>query len=239
MADENARLNDSIDRALEAARLADDAAQEFETLTAAQTAFVTRVEASSKRLGIIALGALVGSALTLGVAGLIYSRSVQNLYEASSLQAEATALLLDQTIALEQIVKDANTFRTNTQQQIDLIDQSLLALKETVIQEISAFAAESASVQPQFATSVTESVSGLIAETEDRLSTAIMEHELAIIEQIATLSVDEAAGLSVAATLAEIKTMLEANRTRTTSRSTQSSSRSTTRSSEPNPFSLN
>ena len=128
-ADTDDRTTDGIRRALEAAEVANDAAQELADLSAAHRAFAEAVIKGQRRNTMIASGALAGSVLAVALGGLVYFRSVADLRMAAAVQAEAAALLVEE-------VKQIDGIGDTVEAQQATMRADLLALLEQVKDEI-------------------------------------------------------------------------------------------------------
>lgn len=123
------RTSEGIRRALEAAEVANDAAQELADLSAAHRAFAEAVIKGQRRNTMIASGALAGSVLAVALGGLVYFRSVADLRMAAAVQSEAAALLVAE-------VKQIDGIGDTVEAQQTAMRDELLALLEKVKDEI-------------------------------------------------------------------------------------------------------
>ena len=165
---------EGIRRALEAAEVANDAAQELADLSAAHRAFAEAVIRGQRRNTMIASGALVGSVLALALGGLVYFRSVADLRMAAGVQAEAAALLVGE-------VKQIDGVSDAVEAQQKAMEAELLALLEQVKDEIRIAGAEALKlpemepVGPEIAETVRAGVKEDIDAAKTELMTALAE----------------------------------------------------------------
>lgn len=164
------RTNEGIRRALEAAEMANDAAQELADLSAAHRAFAEAVIKGQRRNTMIASGALAGSVLALTLGGLVYFRSVADLRMAAAVQSEAAALLVAE-------VKQIDGIGDTVEAQQTAMRSELLALLEQVKDEIRIAGAdalklpETGQMDAQMAEAIRASVKGDM----DALHSEVME----------------------------------------------------------------
>lgn len=109
MTDDGPTLDDALRRALDAAELANDAAEDLARLGRGQVEFANRVTAAHKRTTAIATGAALGALVSLGLASLVYFRSVGDLHEAAGLQAETARLMAEEIAALRKTREETGT----------------------------------------------------------------------------------------------------------------------------------
>ncbi|WP_194097003.1 hypothetical protein [Marivivens aquimaris] len=182
------QLTDSINRALESARLADDAAQDIETIKKAHDAFVVKVQQSQKKLGAMAIGALVGGLLATTIAGLIYFRSVNDLRENAELQAEALAAIVAQTAALQEVVTQAGNqqgaMQTVLTSHIDEATERLSAEMALMATQAPVPEPEEAGTDdnmvPQMMSGVNDTITAKIDEVHEDLLGAITDLDLSL-----------------------------------------------------------
>lgn len=182
------QLTDSINRALESARLADDAAQDIETIKKAHDAFVVKVQQSQKKLGAMAIGALVGGLLATTIAGLIYFRSVNDLRENAELQAEALAAIVAQTAALQEVVTQAGNqqgaMQTVLTSHIDEATERLSAEMALMATQAPVPEPEESGTDdnmvPQMMSGVNDTITAKIDEVHEDLLGAITDLDLSL-----------------------------------------------------------
>lgn len=171
---------EGIRRALEAAEMANDAAQELADLSAAHRAFAEAVIKGQRRNTMIASGALAGSVLALTLGGLVYFRSVADLRMAAGVQAEAAKLLVEE-------VKQIDGIGDRVDEQQSKMASDLLALLEQVKDEIRIAGAEALKlpemepvepIGPEIAETVRAGVKEDIDAAKAELMTALAEIEV-------------------------------------------------------------
>lgn len=87
---------DSIRRALDAAEVANEAAQDIATLSTAHRAFAEAVMKSQRRNTLFASGAAAGALVAIALGGVVYFRTVADLRIAAAVQSEAATLLVEE-----------------------------------------------------------------------------------------------------------------------------------------------
>lgn len=168
-------IAEAVDRALEAVRLADDAAEDIEAMRKEQNAFVEKVKANTKNVSALAIGAFAGAAVAVVLSGLVYFRSVKDLRENAELQAETLAQILSQTAALQEVVVQAgNQQGTLTND----IRQSINEATERLSTEMGGYAEDIAGFQPQMATGINAEVTAQISQLRDDLMGAVADLDL-------------------------------------------------------------
>jgi len=172
-------LADGVKRALEAASVANDAAEEVATLSEQSRKAVQDAVAAQKRLSSIAIGALVGSVISLGLGGLIYMRSVADLREAAELQALANKASIEQIQALSKTVETAQATLTDLGVLNDQIAARIDGLADRFSGDLRGFADEAAAVQPQFASAIQKHIDDGLLQTRGEILTALAEMEAA------------------------------------------------------------
>ncbi|WP_143710431.1 hypothetical protein [Tabrizicola sp. TH137] len=172
-------VSDGIRRALEAAAVANDAAQDLSDLSAAHRKFAEAVIAGQRRNTMIASGALAGSVIAVALGGLVYFRSVADLRLAAAVQSEAAALLVEE-------VKQIDGIGDRVDEQQAKMAGDLLALLEQVKDEIRIAGAEALKL-PE-----TEPVDpAAIAETvQAGLKTELDTRHAEVMEALAEIKVD-------------------------------------------------
>lgn len=171
MTGESDETNDSIRRALEAAEAANDAANDLAQLSAAHKAFAAAVIKSQRRNTAIASGAALGTVVALGLAGLVYFRSVADLREASEVQATAAELLVEQITRFEELLPLVE------EKQHELI-VALADSTQKITDEMAKQARENKPMDAQIATTITESVHGELAKMQEELTNMLAELDL-------------------------------------------------------------
>jgi hypothetical protein len=172
-------LADSIKRALQAASVANDAAEEVAGLSDQSRKAVQDALTSQKRLSAVALGALIGSVVSLGLGGLIYLRSVADLREAAELQAIANKAAIEQVQALATAVQSAQGTLTDLGALNDQIAARIDGLGDRFSGDLSSFAAEASALQPQFASAIQKHIDDGLTQTRGEILTALAEMEAA------------------------------------------------------------
>lgn len=172
-------LAEGVKRALEAASIANDAAEEVATLSEQSRKAVQDALASQKRLTSIALGALVGSVISLGLGGLIYVRSVADLREAAELQALANKATIEQIQSLSKTLEAAQGTLTDLGAINDQIAARIDGLADRFSGDLRSFADEAAAVQPQFASAIQKHIDDGLLQTRGEILTALAEMEAA------------------------------------------------------------
>lgn len=168
---------EGIRRALAAAEVANDAAQDLAELSAAHRAFAEAVIKGQRRNTMIASGALAGSVVAVVLGGLVYFRSVADLRMAAAVQSEAAALLVEE-------VKQIDGIGDRVDEQQAKMAGDLLALLEQVKDEIRIAGAEAlklpeaAPMGPEIADAVRAGVKEDIEAAKTELMTALAEIEV-------------------------------------------------------------
>ncbi len=172
-------LADSVRRALQAASVANDAAEEVATLSDQNRKAIQDALSSQKRLSAIALGALIGSVISLGLGGLLYMRSVADLREAAELQALANKAAIEQVQALASAVQSAQGTLSDLGALNDQIAARIDGLADRFSGDLRSFADEAAAVQPQFASAIQKHIDDGLLQTRGEILTALAEIEAA------------------------------------------------------------
>lgn len=176
-------IAEAVDRALEAVRMADDAAEDIEAMRKEQNAFVEKVKANTKNVSALAIGAFAGAAVAVVLSGLVYFRSVKDLRENAELQAETLAQILSQTAALQEVVVQAgNQQGTLTND----IRQSISEATERLSSEMGSFAEDIAGFQPQMATGLNDEITSQIGQLRTDLMGAVADLDLSLTGLIST-----------------------------------------------------
>lgn len=126
MTDDTDPVADGLRRALEAAELANDAAEDVSRLGAAHKAFSERMIAAQKRTTALAGGALMGAVVALGLASLVYFRSVADLHEAAELQAEAAKLIVEEVLKMKENGEEETTRAKAFEEKLDDVAKRIL-----------------------------------------------------------------------------------------------------------------
>ncbi len=177
-------LSDAMTKALDAARLADDAADDIEAIRTENEKVVEKVQSTSKKLTALSLGAFAGAAVAMTLSGLVYFRSVGDLRENAELQAQLLAELLSQTAALEEVVVQAGNQQGTIVREINAevreVRDRLSTEIATVATDVAGYAAEMAGFQPQMASGMNDEMSGQIGTMRDDIMGAIADLELTL-----------------------------------------------------------
>lgn len=163
---------DGLRRALEAAELANDAAEDVSRLGAAHQAFADRMIAAQKRTTNIAGGALAGAAVALGLASLVYFRSVADLRETSAVQAEVSALIVEQVLAMKASNEMAAGRATALEDKLDGVAKQMadgMAMAQAMAQAAPA---------PELETGLADTLAGQLKASEDSILAALAEVDL-------------------------------------------------------------
>lgn len=170
-------LSETITKALDAARLADDAADDIEKLKSAHDAFVAKVQAQGKRMGALAIGAMVGGLMATTIAGLVYFRSVKDLRENAELQAETLAQLVEQTAALREVVSQAGNQQgaLNTE-----ITTAISQSTERLSTELATFATENAGIGNQMAAGMGTEMTAQLTMMQEAIVASIAELDVSL-----------------------------------------------------------
>ncbi|MEY4982800.1 MAG: hypothetical protein RIR62_1066 [Pseudomonadota bacterium] len=103
MTDETPTLDTALRRALEAADLATDAAEDLARLGRGNEVFVDRVTAAQRRMTGLAIGAAAGALVALALATLVYFRAVGNLQDAAAMQAETARVIAEDILSFRRM----------------------------------------------------------------------------------------------------------------------------------------
>lgn len=171
-------LAQSVKRALEAASVANDAAEEVAGLSDQSRKAIQDAMASQKRLSAIAVGAFIGCVVSLCLGGLLYLRSVADLREAAELQALANKAAVEQIQALATVVQSAQTSLGDLGTLNDQIAARIDGLGDRFASELGTFAAEASAIQPQFATAIQKHIDDGLLQTRGEILTALAEIEV-------------------------------------------------------------
>ncbi len=255
-ANEAEALSDAVGRALEAARLADDAADDVDKIRKANQAMVDKVQKNSSRLMALSVGAFVGAFVALILSGLVYFRTVQDMRETTELQAEAMAQFVSQTAALQEVVQQAAVQQGGIQTTFELKTREL---GDRISAEITAYAndvAEATNMQPQMASGVFDELSDQLKAQEEQLLGAIADLDVSMtsivtesgegvmpetITEMATLITELQLILADTRAQAEARAQQAAAASAAAQRPTSTASSTSTRRTpapEPNPFSF-
>ena len=204
----DAALQESVSKALEAARLADDAAQEVEDLRKENDAFVEKIEKTNKRISAVAIGAAAGATLAMALSGLVYFRSVADLREAAELQAEAMARLMEQNVALKLVVEEA----ANQQGAVQAV---VMAQAERISLEMAELFAvpEENPADAEALTGLQDDVAANLDKLRTDMTAAIADLDLSLSQKLSSISaggtgVSDAALVDLAGLIQELKTTL-------------------------------
>lgn len=173
-------LSDAVSRALEAARLADDAAEDVDKLRKVNQAALEKVQKASGRLMALSIGAFAGSFVALMLSGLVYFRTVQDMRETTELQAEALAQFVAQTASLQEVVQQAAVQQGGIQTTFELKTREL---GERISTEIAAYAsdvAEATNMQPQMASGVLDELSAQLDAQGEQVMSAIADLDVSM-----------------------------------------------------------
>lgn len=171
-------LADSVKRALEAASVANDAAEEVAGLAEQSRKAIQDAMASQKRLSAIAIGAFVGCVISLCLGGLLYLRSVADLREAAELQALANKAAVEQIQSLASAVDSAQGTLSDLGALNDQIAARIDGLGDRFAGDLRNFAAEASAIQPQFATAIQKHIDDGLVLTRGEILTALAEIEV-------------------------------------------------------------
>lgn len=235
-----ATLQECIQRALDAARMADDAAEDIDAMRISNEAVIKAMEVSQKRTSYLAIGAAVGAVVATALSGLVYFRSVEDLREAGLIQAETMKALAEQTLALQDVVTAAGEDNKALADKLD-------TFQSTMMDDLNALVSESASMQPQIASAIQTHTEESILALKDELIAVVNDLDMSLTqvmaENIAKAPSGEGLSPELIQILSEIKSQLAARPTQTaasastTRRANTSSSRPASRpAAEPNPF---
>ncbi len=151
MATEPDQITEAIKRALDAAEAANLAAEDIDRISAAHRAFAADVARGQKRSAALAAGAALGGVLALGLAGLIWFRSVADLREAGEIEATAAELLVEQVTRFDKMLDDAEARQAD-------IKAQLQAMTEQVGYDLAKLGREQKPMDAQVATAIREGV---------------------------------------------------------------------------------
>lgn len=171
MTGESDETQDSIRRALEAAEAANDAAGDFAQLSAAHKAFAQAVIKGQRRNTAIASGAFLGTLVALGLAGLVYFRSVADLREASEVQATAAELLVEQITRFEELMP---VVEEKQHELVAVMEESTQRITDAMAKE----ARESKPMDSQIATTITENLQAELAKLGEEMTNLMAELDL-------------------------------------------------------------
>lgn len=236
-----ATLQECIQRALDAARMADDAAEDIDAMRISNEAVIKAMEVSQKRTSYLAIGAAVGAVVATVLSGLVYFRSVGDLREAGMIQAETMKALAEQTLALQDVVTAAGDDNKALADKMD-------AFQTTMMDDLNVLVTETASMQPQIATAIQSHTEESILALKEELIAIVNDLDMSLTqvmaESVARTPSGEGLPPELIQVLSEIKSQLAARPTQTASSAPASTRRSNTSSSrpasrpaaEPNPF---
>lgn len=171
-------LKDGIRRALEAASAANDAAEEFSALSEQTRKAIADALAAQKRASVIATGSLVGALLCVGLGGLVYLRSMADLREAAEIQAAANKATIEQAQYLAQSVDTATKAADRIAELDEKFSAQIDGLGDRLQGEIDRIAQDSAALQPQIATTISEKVTASVEQFRGEILTALAELEV-------------------------------------------------------------
>lgn len=231
----------TIDRALKAARLADDAASDIETIKKEHYAFIERLNANTKNVIALAIGALVGAMISVMLAGLVYFRSVNDLRENAQLQAETLTQLMSQTMSLQEIVTQASNQQGSMADDISL---DIKEMTERISREMHNYAEDLRNFQPQMASGINSEVSTQITKIREDMMGAIADLDLNLTGLISNMSAsgssNDFAENALSELISEMRSIMRQGVQSTSQsaqrRSSQQSSNSPQRQLEVNPY---
>ena len=179
-ANEAEALSEAIGRALEAARLADDAAEDIDKIRKSSQIAIDKMQKNTSRLTAMTVGAAIGAFVALILSGLVYFRSVQDMRETTELQAEALAQFISQTAALQEVVQQAAVQQGGIQTTFELKTREL---GERISTEIAAYAndvAEATNMQPQMTSGVLDELSDQMNLQSEQVLSAISDLDVSM-----------------------------------------------------------
>jgi hypothetical protein len=171
-------LSDAVRRALQAAAVANDAADEFAALSAKAETAVLSATAAQKRSTAVASGALGGAILVIGLSSLVYLRSVGDLREAAALQAAATKATIEQVHDMQAAIHKAEETVAGLTVLRDQMGAQFDGLGDRIKGDIESLAANATTMQPQVATAIQDHVDASLNDMRGQLMAALAEMEM-------------------------------------------------------------
>lgn len=204
-------LQDSIARALEAARLADDAAEDIDSIRKSNEAVIETMKSSQKRTSALAIGAAAGAFVAAVISGLVYFRSVGDLREASLMQAETMKALAEQTLSLQEVVALAG-------EQSATLGPQMSEFQTTLMDDLNVLVGETAAMQPQMASAIQGHTDNAIAGLRDELVAMVNDLDMSLTKVMAENLAQGSGGISpeLIKMIGDIKTELSAAPARST-----------------------
>ncbi len=171
-------FSDSIRRALQAAAVATDAAEEAASISDQSRKAIAAAAAGQRRMTYIAAGTLVGAFVAAGLGALVYLRSVADLREAAELQAIANKALVEQIQALERTKEDAIIVISELTTFEDRIKELIDGIATRIKTDMDAMTADSAALQPQMATAIQDHFDAGLEKMRAEVMTSLAALEL-------------------------------------------------------------
>lgn len=177
-------LADSIRAALDAATLANEAAQDLDNQRSGARAFADAMVLKQRRMTALAATIAAVAAVSLGFSALVYFRSVADLREAGTLQADALTVLVARVTTLGETIAHAEATQAEIVAQATEVTSEFLALSATLTEQTNKLA-ESALMETQIASAITARLDAGFEASKVDMQTAIADLNLSLSQLIA------------------------------------------------------
>lgn len=173
-------VESTIQIALEAAEAANAATAEVEALKTANEKAVEKTDAFRKKLTTVVLGALAGSGVAMGLGALVYFKTISEMRRSNATQIEALTLFAESVTELRTALSDLDTLSSQMTTAsatmtttAEGMSTEVDGIREQLLEDLAGFQAESAALQPQIATAITDHIDAGLAEQDSRLIEAL------------------------------------------------------------------
>lgn len=192
MSTEQPDLEETIRLALEAAEAANDVSAEFSEIKRANAKMAEKLESFQKSTSRFVTGILLGAIVSIGLGGLVYFRSLQEMRTLSATYLEALTMFSEKVSGLQttlddaQLIVDKVDIANNAQaEQLANIEAKMAELQAAISTELTGFSDQATAMQPQMAESLQSHFDAGMTKTQDLMMAQISDLQLAMTKLLA------------------------------------------------------
>ncbi len=174
------KLNESITRALEAASVAADSAEEAAGVSEAAEKALAAAAAAQRRVAALAMGTLVSAVAVGGVGAMVYLRSLADLRQGAEIQAAANKVAIEQIHDMAEMLVRAGEAVARAETANAEIAARIDGLGDRLASDLARAIETAGQMQPQMAVAIQKGIEEDLSQTRGAVLAALAEMELGV-----------------------------------------------------------
>ncbi|SPF80096.1 hypothetical protein [Pseudoprimorskyibacter insulae] len=192
MTETSQELQDGIRLALEAAEAANDAAAEVDKMTTATERAAHRIDTFGSKMRPLMIGTLAGSVVVIGLASLVYFRTLSEMRTATATQLEALTMFasrvegLDQSLTnAEALLAEIKAVKAGQDEHFAALQTRLDGMGLNLVEEANSYSEAADTLKSQIEATVMQAVDEGSQKTQDAFTAGLSDLQLAMTRLLA------------------------------------------------------